>query len=475
MGETRNDTVRVFNGREIRVAWSEEGRKELYSVVDVCGILSGSVQPRKYWSDLKTKLKAEDGELSEKIGQLKRFAPDGKMRLTDVADADTILELIKYIKSKETDAFGSWLFGTKGGRADTVVIPEVAGSSIVRAENVQCLAATAVRDNEPDFKEIVSMIVNTSDDVFRYANRKLITMYWRVGEHVSKKVTAGEWGKAVVEDLAAYIQKKCPGVRGFSPQNIWRMKQFYETYCDNKFLSPLVREIGWTNNVLIMTAAKTDEAREFYLRLSAKNDYSKRDLERQINSGMFERRAISNERNRPLMEKNPGMKGLHDNYVFEFLSLADEFDEKELRKEIMANMHDFLLEFGREFRFVDEEYRVRVGKRTFHVDLLFYNADLSCYVAIELKTTDFKPAYMGQMKLYLNAIDRDIRRPNENPSVGVVLCTGRGDAVAEYMLNENMTPAMVAEYRTRLPDKALLERRLREIKERAELGWREDG
>jgi len=247
------------------------------------------------------------------------------------------------------------------------------------------------------------------------------------------------------------------------------MKQFYELYKGNEKLSPLVREISWTNNILIMMAARTDEEREFYLLLSAKNNYSKRELERQISSSLYERTMISAERDQPALFQNTQHALLRDSYVLEFLDIPERHKEKELRRAIIANMRDFILEFGKTFTFVGEEYRIQVGSTDFSIDLLFYNRELSCLVAVELKAGHFKPEHMGQLEFYLEALDRDVKRPDENPSVGLILCTGKDDAVVEYSMSRSMSPALVAAYQLCLPDKALLESKLRELKEFAEL------
>jgi predicted nuclease of restriction endonuclease-like (RecB) superfamily len=252
------------------------------------------------------------------------------------------------------------------------------------------------------------------------------------------------------------------------------MRQFYETYCSNEKLSPLVREISWTNNVAIMMGAKTDEAREFYLILTQKNNYSKRELERQIDSKLFERTMISGIKNELFLAKSPGLTALRDSYVLEFLDIPENHHEAELRKAITANLRDFILEFGKDFTLVGEEYRIQVGNTDFKIDLLLYNRELSCLVAIELKVRRFKPEFLGQLEFYLEALDRDVRKPNENPSVGLILCAGKDDAVVEYALSRSMSPALIADYRLHLPDKELLENKLRELKELAEIEETDD-
>lgn len=245
------------------------------------------------------------------------------------------------------------------------------------------------------------------------------------------------------------------------------IQKSYETYCDNEKLSPLVREIPWTSNLLIMTGCKTDEAREFYLRLCIANRYTKRELDRQIGSMLYERTMISHEKHKDLLVGNGGLAALRDSYVFEFLDLEEPYKEKDLRRQIVSHLKDFILEFGHDFTFVGEEYRVQVGNTDFFIDLLFYNRALSCLVAIELKIDTFRPEHLGQLNFYLEALDRDVKKPNENPSVGLVLCTGKDDTVVEYALSRSMSPTMVADYTLHLPDKAILQSKLRELTELA--------
>ncbi|MDR0490704.1 MAG: PDDEXK nuclease domain-containing protein [Oscillospiraceae bacterium] len=326
-----------------------------------------------------------------------------------------------------------------------------------------------IPNNNSSFEEIVNIIDRSRERVFRAINRELIEMYWEIGRYISEKVKIDKWGKSVVKEFADFVYSRYQGIQGFSASNIWRMRQFYETYCDNEKLAPLVREIGWTQNLIIMSRARSEEEREFYLLLCSKNLYSKRELERQINSALFERTMISNEQNQLFIEKSPALLALRDSYVLEFLDIPERHKEKELRKAIIANLRDFILEFGKDFTLVGEEYRVQVGNKDFKIDLLLYNRDLSCLVAIELKVTDFMPEHLGQLEFYLEALDRDVRKPNENPSVGLILCAGKDDEVVEYALSRSMSPALISEYQTHLPQKTLLASKLRELRELAEV------
>ncbi len=321
--------------------------------------------------------------------------------------------------------------------------------------------------NTEQFDEIVSIIENARTRALKAVNAELIRMYWEIGAYVSMKVRDGGWGKGIVADFSSFLQTRYPTVKGFSAQNVWRMKQFYETYHGNEKLSPLVREIPWSNNLLIMSGCKTDEAREFYLRLCIANRYTKRELERQIGSMLYERTMLSDTKHKEQIVGNGGLAALRDSYVFEFLDLGEHYKEKDLRHQIVSHLKDFILEFGHDFTFVGEEYRVPVGNTDFFIDLLFYNRALNCLVAIELKIDVFRPEHMGQLNFYLEALDRDVKKPNENPSVGLILCTGKDDTVVEYALSRTMSPTMVADYTLHLPDKDILQNKLRELTELA--------
>ena len=314
-----------------------------------------------------------------------------------------------------------------------------------------------------DFDSIIAIIEKSKMRAIRAVNREMIEMHWQIGQYLNEKCENDGWGKNTVQVFADYLKRTYPSASGFSAQNLWRMKQFYETYRDNEKLSPLVREISWSNNLLIMTGCKTDEAKEFYIRLCIQNGYVKRELERQIDSMLYERTMLSQEKNKDLIERHPAVGALRDSYVLEFLEVPEDFKENDLRKAIIANLKKFILEFGKDFTFVGEEYRVQVGNTDFFIDLLFFNRALSCLVAVELKVGKFKPEHLGQLNFYLEALNRDVKKPEENPSVGLILCTYKDDAVVEYALSSSLSPAMVADYTLKLPDKKLLEEKLREI------------
>ena len=319
-----------------------------------------------------------------------------------------------------------------------------------------------------EFQELIAIIERSRNKAFLNLNIEMISMYWEIGAYINEKIKNNDWGKSVVDDFSQFMKTNRPELKGFSSSNVWRMRQYYETYQDNQNLAILSREITWSNNMLIISRAKTVEAREFYLLLTKENQYSHRELKRQMDSLIYERTMISNEKNQLFISKNAGLTSLRDNYTLEFLDIPAVHKEKELRKSIVANIRDFILEFGKDFTFVGEEYRVQVGNKDYYIDLLFFNRELACLVAIELKTTDFEPQFLGQLEFYLEALDRDVKKKKENPSVGLILCASKDDTVVEYALSRSMSPALVADYQLHLPDKNLLTARISELKEIAD-------
>lgn len=284
-------------------------------------------------------------------------------------------------------------------------------------------------------------------------------MYWKVGEFLSKETEHASYGDAYIDEISREIQETFPGIKGFNRRGLYRMKKFYETYKDND----IVTQISWTNHLLIMSGCKTDEEREFYIRLCIKENYSKRQLERQLDSGYYERYMLSKETLLPESVKKLGENPFLDSYVMEFLDLPNEFHENDLRKALIRNMKDFILELGKDFTFIDEEYKVQVGGDDFRIDLLFYHRGLQCLVAIELKIGKFKPEYISKLDFYLEALGRQVKKENENPSVGLLLCAAKNDEVVEYAMSRTMSPMLVSQYQLQLPDKAVLEKKLQQL------------
>ena len=313
------------------------------------------------------------------------------------------------------------------------------------------------------FTDIIHLIKQSRENAIRFVNAELINLYWNIGEYISKKIEQSEWGDSVVTELAKFIQTNEPEIKGFSDKNLWRMKQFYESYKDFPKLSPLVREISWTNNLLVFSRCKSIEEKEFYLKLIKQESYSKRELDRQISASLFERTMIGNYKLSLVVRENKNdlTDAFKDSYVFEFLNLPETYNERDLQRGLVKQMKDFILELGKDFLFIGEEYKLQVGNSDFFIDLLFYHRGLQCLVAFELKADKFKPDHLGQLNFYLEALDRDVKKPNENPSIGILLCKDKDNEVVEYALSRNLSPTKVSEYKTQLPDKKLLQQKLR--------------
>ncbi|NBU72680.1 MAG: DUF1016 domain-containing protein [Bacteroidetes bacterium] len=302
-------------------------------------------------------------------------------------------------------------------------------------------------------------------NALRAVNAELINLYWNIGEYISNKIELSEWGDSVVTELANFIQTHEPEIKGFSDKNLWRMKQFYQTYKDFPKLSTLLREISWSHNLAIFSRCKNVEEREFYLKMAKQENYSFRELERQISASLFERTMIANSKlSTALRETNHDLSNtFKDSYVFEFLNLPDPHSESDLQRGLVRQMKNFILELGKDFLFIGEEYKLQVGKSDFYIDLLFYHRGLQCLVAFELKADKFKPDHLGQLNFYLEALDRDVKKSNENPSIGVLLCKDKDSEVVEYALSRSLSPTMVSEYKTQLPDKKILQEKLHEL------------
>jgi len=324
--------------------------------------------------------------------------------------------------------------------------------------------------NINNFSEVLTLIREARDRALRNVNKELINLYWQVGKYISGKVNTEEWGKGIVSGLAEHIQRTEPDIKGFSDKNLWRMKQFYETYQANEKLATLCRELSWSHNRIIFARCKTDDERQYYLDICIKERYSVRDLERQINTSAFERTKIAQTKLSTVMRELPqDISGtFKDTYIFEFLGLPERHSEKDLQKSLIHNLKHFILELGADFTFIGENFRLQVGNDDFYLDLLFYHRTLQCLVAIELKIDKFRPEHMGQLEFYLEALDRDVRKPYEHPSIGILLCAYKDNDVVEYALSRSVSPTLIADYETKLIPKSILQKKLHELLEDAE-------
>ena len=319
--------------------------------------------------------------------------------------------------------------------------------------------------DEAGFAEVVGLIAAAQQRAFQAVNTTLIDLYWQVGEYISRKIESAEWGDGVVPQLAQYIARTQPGQRGFTTRNLFRMKQFYEAYPDESIVSAVLTQLPWTHHLIIIGQSKRPEEREFYLRMAARERWSSRELERQFKAALFERVVLSPPKMSPaLPQSHPDAQNVFkDAYALEFLGLPQEHSENDLHHALLNRMKDFLLELGRDFCFVGSEFPVQVGGRDFALDLLFFHRGLNALVAFELNVNEFEPEYLGKLNFYLEALDRDVRKEHEQPSIGVLLCASKNDEIVEYALSRSLSPALIAEYQTKLPDKKLLQAKLQEF------------
>ena len=318
---------------------------------------------------------------------------------------------------------------------------------------------------ESQFAEVAELIRKGRRRALASVDAATVETYWRVGEYISKKVESSGWGSGVVEKLADYLQASLGLPRGLSARNLWRMKKFFELYRGRPKLSTVLTVLPWSGHLHIMSKCRGPEERAFYLHKAARERYDVRSLARAIDSGLFSREKTKKPKLSPaLRDSHPSAEAaFRDSYSLDFLGLTDGHSETDLRRAIVRSLKNFITEFGRDFAFIGEEYRVQVGMKDFFLDLLFYHRELRCLVAFELKIDEFKPEYLGKLSFYLEALDRDVRKPHENPSIGIILCKGKDDEVVEYALSRTLSPAAIADYTTKLPDKRLLQNKLHEF------------
>lgn len=305
-------------------------------------------------------------------------------------------------------------------------------------------------------REVKARIRDAQLAALRSVNRELVSLYWDIGRMICERQNQEKWGSAVVERLAEDLRKSFPGVGGFSAQNLWRMRQFYDLYRQDEKLSPLVREIAWSHNIMIMMYCKDPLEREFYIRMTAKFGWSKNVLIHQIENQSYEKTLLGQTNfNKAL---TPSLKAqaklaVKDEYTFDFLELDEKHAERELERALIARVEEFLREMGGRFAFVGSQFRLEVDGREFFIDLLLYHRHLRSLVAVELKIGEFQPEFVGKMQFYLAALDDRVRLHEENPSIGIILCKEKSRTIVEYALRDATKPIGVATYRIvkRLP------------------------
>jgi predicted nuclease of restriction endonuclease-like (RecB) superfamily len=293
-------------------------------------------------------------------------------------------------------------------------------------------------------------------EALRAVNKELVALYWDIGKMIVDRQKGETWGKSVVKRLALDLQIEFPGTGGFSASNLWRMKSMYEQYAPIEKLAPLVREIGWSHNLLIFERCPDSLQREFYIRMTKKFGWSKSILIHQIENQSYEKTLLGQTNfDRALSPELRAQAKLavKDEYTFDFLEMGDEHSEREVERALIARIEDFLRTMGGLFAFVGSQFRLEVGDKEYFIDLLLYHRRLKCLVAIELKIGEFEPEFVGKMQFYLAALDAQVREPGENSSIGIILCKEKNRTIVEYALHDTSKPIGVATYRTvkRLP------------------------
>lgn len=297
--------------------------------------------------------------------------------------------------------------------------------------------------------EIKEKVYQAQYQAMKQVNIALIGLYWEIGQGIVERQQQYKWGKSIVENLSVDLQKEFPGVDGLSSRNLWLMRKFYKEYSGNEKLQPMVAEIGWTHNILILEKCKNVLEREFYIKMVIKYGWTKSVLIHHIESGSYER-FLTGQTNfdmaLPAKYKHQAKLAVRDEYNFEFLEIRDEHNEKELEAAIMKNMRSFLMEMGGDFAFIGNQFRLEVGEDNFYIDILLYHRRLKSLVAIELKAGKFKPEHAGKMNFYLSVLNDQVKTEEENPSIGIIVCKSKDRTQVEYALKNVNQPIGVAAY-----------------------------
>lgn len=313
-------------------------------------------------------------------------------------------------------------------------------------EYAQTLAAIKKRIQEAQIKASLA------------ANKELLKLYWSIGEIIYQKQQYEGWGASTVEKLANDIQKIFPGISGFSRANIFRMQAFFIAY--EKVAQPArqidtlpIFNIPWFHNVVLMQKLKDNDKRLWYAQKAIENGWSRSMLESWIESDLYSRqgKAITNfQAKLPKPHSDLAHQALKDPYVFDFLTLHEEHAEKEMEQALIDHIQKFLLELGQGFAFVGRQVHLHIGNKDYYIDLLFYHLKLRCFVVVELKAREFDPRDTGQIGFYLSAVDKEMKQPEDKPTIGLLLCKGKDTLTVEYALQASSKPIGVASYQTKI-------------------------
>ena len=281
-------------------------------------------------------------------------------------------------------------------------------------------------------------------------NEELLRLYWDIVKMIISKQKESKWGDGIIEKISNDLKKEFPNMKGFSVRNLKYMKQWYLFYEKGQQVVAQIFQIPWGHNIAIITKCKTIDEAIFYVNKSIENGYSRAVLVHQIESDLYKRnqQTINNfDKKLPTLQSDLAKEQLKDPYCFDFLTLSEKYNEKELEDALMDNLTNFLLELGHGFAFVGRQYRLEIDGDEFFIDLLFYHIKLKSYVVVELKTTKFKPEYAGKLNFYVTAVDNILKDKNDNPTIGILICKSKNNTVVEYALNNINTPLSVSEYK----------------------------
>jgi predicted nuclease of restriction endonuclease-like (RecB) superfamily len=299
--------------------------------------------------------------------------------------------------------------------------------------------------------EAKERIVSARISAARRINKELINLYWDLGDMILHIQESSGWGESVVQRLSKDLQKEFPDMTGLSPQNLWLMRQMVFEYKGRPILQQLVGEIPWGQNILILQKIKSDEERKYYLEATSKFGWTRNVLLNQIKAGAYERARLEKKAHNfpavlPSYLAEQADEAMKSSYNLEFLGISREIGERELEGRLIEKLRDFILELGYGFCFVGQQFRLAAGEKEYFIDLLFYHRILKSLIAIELKIGAFEPEYAGKMDFYLNLLNEKEKSPDDNPSIGIILCAEKDDMVVEFSLKSKANPIGVAEY-----------------------------
>ena len=307
----------------------------------------------------------------------------------------------------------------------------------------------SVEQYEPFVNEIKDLIYKKQYSVLKSMNAETINLYWDIGKEIERQQKERGWGKSVVKVLSDSLQAEFPGAKGYSAANLWRMRNFYLTYCNSEKLAPLVREISWTNNILIMEKCCNDLEREFYIQMTKRYGWTKRLLANFIENKTYEQYLL-NQTNFdvtiPQERRIQAKLAIKDEYTFDFAELSPEYSEHELELQLVNHVREFLIEMGGDFAYIGNQYHIKAGEKDLYIDLLLFHRRLKSLVAIDLKIGEFEAEYAGKMQLYLTVLDEKVKLPDENPSIGIIICKNKDKTFVEYALKRTSVPIGVATY-----------------------------